>query len=85
MKNLMVSLSVLFIFGCASNGGILDAVFWAKNYNAVKDYVIDKVVPEKVVTTVDSVIYHVTTPLDVKKAECKEKGGTMGSSEVCRF
>ena len=83
---LLYAITLCFtLSGCATNGGPLDATFWANNYNSVRSYVIDKVVPDKVVEVVDTVIYQAFTPLDVKIAECKEKGGTLGSSEYCHL
>ena len=84
MKKLLVALSLLFIAGCSSNGDVLDAEFWAKNYNKVRTYAVDLIVPDKVSKVVDTVVYEATTSFDQKVKDCEKMGGTMGHSEVCR-
>ena len=92
MKHFIVALSLLFVAGCATNGGPLDATFYAKGYNKVLGYVqgkavdvVNVVVPTPVKRVVDKVVYEALTTFEQKVKDCEEKGGRMGKSEDCHL
>ena len=75
MRKLLIAFALLFVTGCATNGGPFDAHFWVKPANEAVVKVVDEVVEvkDKVVVEVKDVVDVVTTPEDKQKGRHKKK------------